>query len=129
MLRLFTVLLFIGGCASSALAQSDNAGGYTNFELFTGYSANGYFVQESTVTAANQKVSSFFTDRAGGPRGFEVSVARNFNRYFGLKADFSTYFDLLNGRTGTICQGGVCVAGQAFKVPLRSWYFMAGAEV
>jgi hypothetical protein len=128
MLRLFTLLLFIAGCASSVLAQSESAGVYSKFELFAGYSANGYFANESTVTVVNQNVSSFFNDRAGGPRGFEVSVARNFSGYFGLKLDFSTYFETLNGRTGSVCRAGACTTGQPFNVPLRSSYFLAGPE-
>jgi hypothetical protein len=75
----------------------------------------------------NQKVSPFFTDRAGGPIGFELSLARNFNRYVGLKGDFSSYFETLHG-SGTICQGTVCTSGNPFKVPLRSFYFTAGPE-
>jgi len=126
--RLFAIILFIAVCHSSGRAQSKSAGDYSNYELFAGYSANGYFAHESTVTAVNQNVSSFFNDRAGGPKGFEISLARNFNRYLGLKTDFSTHFETLNGRTGTICQGNACTTGQAFNVPLRSFYFLVGPE-
>jgi opacity protein-like surface antigen len=127
MLRLFALIL-ITTCASSLSAQSKVTTYDSTYELFAGYSANGYFVAESPVSASNQNVSSLFNDRAGGPRGFNLSLARNFNRYLGLKGDFSTYFENLNGRNGTVCVGTACATGQAFNVPLRSLYFLAGPE-
>jgi opacity protein-like surface antigen len=128
MLRRFTIMLLIGACCSQVMAQSARGSDDPKFELFAGYSANGYFVEGSSITAApGQKISSFFTDRAGGSKGFEVSLDRNFNRYIGLKGDFSSYFEILHGR-GTVCQGGACTTGNPFKVPLRSFYFTAGPE-
>jgi hypothetical protein len=127
MVRRFTIMLLIGTCCSLAMAQNTRSSDDSKFELFAGYSANGYFVNESTVTVQSQKVSSFFTDRAGGSKGFEISLNRNFNRYIGLKGDFSSYFETLHGR-GNICQGSTCTTGNPFKVPLRSFYFTAGPE-
>lgn len=128
MLLRFTTVLWIAICCLPAMAQSGQSTNYPKFELFAGYSANGYFVDESTTTAApGQKVSSFFTDRAGGPAGFEISLDRNFNRFIGLKGDFSSYFETLHG-AGRICQSGTCTSGNPFKVPLRSFYFTAGPE-
>lgn len=127
MIKLLALLLVTVACTSTS-AQSQTEGGYSHFDLFAGYSANGYFAQEETVHATNQNVSSFFNDRAGGPAGFEISFARNFTRYFGLKGDFSTYFETLHGTAGTICQGPVCATGQSFEVPLRSIYILAGPE-
>jgi opacity protein-like surface antigen len=126
-LRLFAIMLVLANCALPMVAQSER-GDYSNLEFFAGYSANGYFVNESSVTAVNQKISLFFSDRAGGDKGFEVSMSRNLKRYFGLKGDFSTYFETLHGQSGTICQGVACTTGQSFKVPLRSSYFLAGPE-
>jgi len=128
MLQRFTIMLLIGACCSSVVAQSARGSDGSKFELFAGYSANGYFVNESSTTAVRgQKISSFFTDRAGGPAGFEVSLNRNFNRYIGLKGDFASYFETLHGR-GTVCQGSICTTENPFKVPLRSFYFTAGPE-
>lgn len=128
MLRWMAVVLCVTGCAASTLAQSQNKDFYSKIDLFAGYSANGYFVNESTFSATSQTVASFFSDRAGGPKGFEVSVGRRLRGYFSLKGDFSAYFDMLNGHTGMICQGGTCQTGQAFRVPLRSFYFLGGPE-
>ncbi len=129
MLRQFTFMVLIGACCSLVTAQSARGSDDSKLELFAGYSANGYFVNESSSvsTVRNQKASSFFTDRAGGPAGFEISVNRTFSRYIGLKGDFSSYFETLHGR-GTLCQGSSCSTGNPFRVPLRSFYFTAGPE-
>jgi len=129
MLRQLAITVLIGAFGSPVMAQNAPSSGDSTFELFVGYSANGYFVNDSSSVSAtrNQKASSFFTDRAGGPAGFEVSVNRTFNRYLGLKGDFSSYFETLHGH-GTLCQGSNCSTRNPFRVPLRSFYFSAGPE-
>jgi len=130
MLKRFTITMMIGVCCSLALAQRAQRSNDSKFELFAGYSTNGYFLDESSSassTVQSQKVSPFFTDRAGGAKGFEVSLNRAFNRYIGLKGDFSSYFETLHGH-GTICLGSNCSMGNPFRVPLRSFYFTAGPE-
>src|SRR5438270_1302751 len=80
-------------CASSAVAQSTSSAPYPKLEIFAGYSINGYFKRDEGPDANNRPLSSFFSDDAGGPKGFEASITRNFNKYLGIKGDFSMYFD------------------------------------
>jgi hypothetical protein len=131
MLRRFMILLFIGTCGLPVMAQSTQSD-YSKFELFAGYSSNGYFVDESSVTSTGEKLSSFFTDRAGGQAGFEISLDRNFNRYIGLKGDFSSYFETLHQGFSfaqpNICVQGICTPAISLRVPLRSYYFTVGPE-
>jgi|SRR5579859_5485290 len=137
MLQRLMMVVFMGVCCLPVMAQGVSGNDDSKFELFTGYSANGYFLNESptttATTASGQKVSSFFNDRAGGPAGFEISLDRNFNRYIGLKGDFSSYFETLHGSVlnaaASLCMKGiVCTHAISFKVPLRSFYFTAGPE-
>ena len=99
---------------------------------FAGYSANGTVNKKTNAAAAqNQNLASLFSDFAGGPKGFEASIAHNFNRYLGLKADFSMYFkndsDL---STFQVCLDGSCTTTtQETRVDRRAFYFMAGPEV
>src|SRR5215831_9806604 len=117
MQRLSIALLFSCAVIAQLSAQGARTGDQSKFELFAGYSANGYFVEESSVSGAGPNVSSLFTDRAGGPGGFEVSLSREIRNRFSLKGDVSMHLEPLDGHTGAICQSQVCPAGQAFSVP------------
>jgi outer membrane protein with beta-barrel domain len=119
-------------CASSALAQSTSSTPYPKFEIFGGYSANGYFKKdEEPGGITNFPLSKFFSDDAGGPKGFEASITRNFNKYLGIKGDFSMYFDGGPGQvTVKICSQSSCTtSSQDFSVSKRAFYFMAGPEI
>jgi opacity protein-like surface antigen len=119
-------------CASSAVAQSTGSAPYPKFEIFAGYSINGYFKNDEAPGPLNNRpVASLFSDDAGGPKGFEASIARNLNRYLGIKGDFSMYFDSGPGKgTFTICSDSSCTtSSQDFHVSKRAFYFMAGPEI
>ncbi|MDT4897389.1 MAG: hypothetical protein QOH25_2466 [Acidobacteriota bacterium] len=130
-----TLLLFlIVVCVSPAFAQSSTTttDQTPKVEYFVGYSVSGYIDEEKSLVINNQKFSPFFNDQAGGPSGFEASVIGNFNRYVGLKGDFSIYVNnrqLKNG-TFTSCVGTACTSSlQDYKVNSRAAYFMGGPEI
>ena len=118
-------------CACSALAQSTSPAPYPKFEIFGGISANGYFKSnEAPEGNSGFPLSKFFSDDAGGPTGFEASITRNFNKYLGIKGDFSMYFDSGPGQvTLNICSPSCTTASQDFHVSKRAFYFMAGPEL
>jgi opacity protein-like surface antigen len=120
-------------CSSSSLAQSVSSGQYPKLEIFGGYSANGYFKNDEAANASNPfPLSRFFSDDAGGAKGFETSITRNFNRYLGIKGDFSMYFDSGTARlTVQLCSQGSCTpaSGQDFSIHKRAFYVMAGPEI
>lgn len=119
-------------CACSSLAQSTSSVPYPKLEIFGGYSANGYFKSdEAPGGITNFPLSKFFSDDAGGPKGFEASITGNFNKYLGIKGDFSMYFDSGPGQvTVKVCSQGSCTtSSQDFEVKKRAFYFMAGPEI
>jgi hypothetical protein len=129
MRRPLFAVLFVVCCCPLTFAQSTDPGQYPKVEAFVGYSANGYFANPSSISAVNQSISSFFSDQAGGNKGFEASVSRNLNKYVGLKGDFSTYFNLSSGRGGTLCLNSNCSTGEDFNINSRAFYLMGGPEV
>jgi opacity protein-like surface antigen len=119
-------------CATSAIAQSTSSPPYPKLEIFGGYSANGYFKRdEETTASSNFPLSKFFSDDAGGPKGFEASITRNVNKYLGIKGDFSMYFDPGTGKvTVKLCSQSSCTtSSQDFSVSKRAFYLMAGPEI
>jgi len=118
-------------CASLASAQQTSSNAYPKLEIFGGYSANGVFNKDTDARLQNGNLASLFSDFAGGPKGFEASIARNFNRYLGIKADFSMYFaNESEQSTFHVCQPGSCTTTtQETRVDRRAFYFMAGPEI
>jgi opacity protein-like surface antigen len=118
-------------CAASVCAQSTSSLPYPKLEIFGGYSANGYFKQDESDAVKNGFFSPIFSSDAGGAKGFEASIARNFNKYLGIKGDFSAYFDSGPGHgTFIVCSSGSCTpSSQDFHVEKRAFYFMAGPEI
>ena len=80
-------------CAASVCAQSISSPSYPKWEIFGGPSANGYFKKDEADAVKNGFFSPIFSNDAGGVKGFEASIARNLNKYLGIKGDFSAYFD------------------------------------
>src|SRR5215471_3682091 len=83
MKRGFTLIAFVMFLAPTVFAQHDE---YKKWEFFGGYSALGFdtLAGDTDVQASN--------DVLGGRnvlRGFELSVTRNFHRYWGVKGDYS----------------------------------------
>lgn len=117
-------------CASSAFAQSSSSAPYPKLEIFGGYSANWHFKGDEGPGAI-LPFSRFFSDDASGPKGFEASITRNFNKYLGIKGDFSMYIDKSTGQvTLKVCSQGSCTTfSEDVRVEKRAFYFMAGPEI
>jgi opacity protein-like surface antigen len=117
-------------CAASVCAQSTSSSPYPRWEIFGGRSANGYFKKDETDAIKNGFFSPIFSNDAGGAKGFEASIARNLNKYLGIKGDFSAYFDSGPGHVSVIvCTPGCTTSSQDFHVEKRAFYFMAGPEI
>ena len=134
MSKVTLLLLLTVSCASLAFAQSSSSSTDEppKVEYFVGYSASGSLNEEKSLAINNQKFSPFFNDHAGGPSGFEAAIIGNFNRYVGLKGDFSFYINnrQLKGGTFTSCVGIACTSStQDYKVSSRAAYFMGGPEI
>jgi opacity protein-like surface antigen len=132
MRRTTIVLIAIVGFACSVFAQSSSADQYPKREYFLGLSASGSVGNDKPVIAVNQRISSFFNEHAGGTNGFQASFIANFNKYAGIKGDFSAYVN--NRRIGggyfQSCVGTVCTAStQDFNVDSKALYLMAGPEL
>lgn len=133
MYKAILLLILMMGCAPLAFAQSSSSSDqHPKVEYFVGPSASGYFDEEKSLVVINQKISPFFNDQAGGTTGFEASIIGNFNRYVGIKGDFSMYFNNRSAKGGTFrsCIGTLCTESiQDFKVNSRAAYFMGGPEI
>ena len=105
-------------------AQSAKPDEYPKFEIFAGYSALG----------ENQKpiiINGVIVPHGyAAPAGVETSLIRNFNRYVGLKADFSAHF---NDETGPgnviVCNPACTTATQTVQFRSRVYNFLAGPEL
>ena len=130
MLRMFLVALFAVGCSTIVLGQTTDAGRVPKFEVFVGYSGNGYNHDKSLTGIDSFPISPYFSNEAGGT-GFQTSTTRSISKYFGMKADFSMYFNKEGGPgTFKICQQDDCTTStQPFTVNSRTVYFMAGPEI
>jgi len=82
---LFALIAFVMLLAPTALAQHDD---YKKWEFFGGYSALGFdtLAGETDIAAINDVLSGRNT-----LRGFELSITRNFHRYWGVKGDYSLH--------------------------------------
>ena len=115
------VLMFFAG---PALAQSTSPDEFPKIEIFAGYSGLG----------ENQNPISFngviVPHGYASPAGLETSLIRNFNRYVGLKADFSAHF---NDETGPgnviVCNPACTTANQTIQFRSRVYNFLAGPEL
>jgi len=83
MKRGFTLVAFVMLLAPTALAQHDD---YKKWEFFGGYSALGFdtLAGDTDIAAVNDVLSG-----RNILRGFELSITRNFHRYWGVKGDYS----------------------------------------
>jgi opacity protein-like surface antigen len=114
-------LMFLAGPAS---AQSTSPDEFPKIEIFAGYSALG----------ENQKPISFngiiVPHGYAAEAGVETSLIRNFNRYLGLKADFSAHFNDESGPGNVIiCNPACSTATQTIQFRSRVYNFLAGPEV
>jgi opacity protein-like surface antigen len=101
-------------------AQQPASAPYPKFEWFVGASTNHFFYGDSPITVFPQNLASLFSNHAEG-NGMEGSLTRNVNKYLGIKADASLYFDRKpKGDTAT---------GLDFHVNSTTLYLMAGPEI
>ena len=120
MRHLILAVLLITVGFPTAWAQQPASDPYPKFEWFVGASTNHFFYDDSPITFFPQNVASLFSNHAEG-NGIEGSLTRNINKYLGIKADVSLYFDRKpEGRTAT---------GQDFHVNSTTLYLMAGPEI
>jgi opacity protein-like surface antigen len=112
-------------CAlTAALAQGAKTDEYPKYEFFAGYSALGE--NEKPILFNNIVVPHGYASTAG----LEASVIRNFNRYVGLKADFSAHFNDEDGPGTVIACTPVCTtATQTVQFRSRVYNFLAGPEL
>ena len=84
MKRLLTLAAFLLVLAPAAFAQDD----YKKWEFFGGYSALGFdtLAGDTDIAAVNDVLSGRNT-----LRGFELSITRNFHKYWGVKGDYSLH--------------------------------------
>ena len=112
---------------ASASAQGTTSDDYPKVEIFAGYSALGQhdgnrinFGPTASVPAKNSSA------------GFEASVIRNFNKYFGIKGDFSAHptNDSAHGPV-TVCPPltPACITStQDFQLKSRLYNYLGGVE-
>jgi opacity protein-like surface antigen len=98
----------------------DNNRSFSKYEVFGGYAANKFFYADSGESISPPNAASLFDFGWDRHAGFEGSVIRNWNRYVGVKGDFSLYYSQTSGNTAQ---------GLAIVVPERAAYLMAGPEL
>jgi len=122
-LYLFTsvLMIFLAGCA---LAQSPSPDEFPKIEVFAGYSALGE--NQKPITFGNALVPHGYASTAG----LETSLIANFNRYFGLKADFSAHFNDEDGpATVILCNPACTTTTETIQFRSRVYNFLAGPEL
>jgi len=122
MQRLLVLVLLIAGSASFALAQSTNADPYPKVEVFVGWAVLGER-NSSEINFGSFKVKSGFNTE----KGFEASLIGNFNKYLGLKGDFSAYFNHHDDGLAVVSQSPSVT--QNFKLKTKLFNFLAGPEI
>jgi hypothetical protein len=106
--------------AGPAHDQTTAYSSWPTYEGFAGFSASGIIYGPHFKTATVSDIASLATNR--GPDGFNVSIARYFDRQVGLKADFSTYF-MRNDGHGTFNSNS-----QPFTLRSHAYNLLFGPE-
>lgn len=126
MQRYLLAIVFLACCVlaapTTAKAQSTDPEEFPKVELFLGYSALG------EARASDEEVGTGFAS----VRGFHASVTGNFNRYVGLKGDFSFHPDTDRGTAQFIlpCTTPPCpLVSQNFEFKTRLYNLLAGPEL
>jgi opacity protein-like surface antigen len=126
MLRALLFILALALCATSTLAQDPN--NHPRFELYGGYLDSGEPQYNIFHYSGGIQLQSDF----GTHHGLEASVIRNFNRYFGLKGDFSAHFHQDDPFTVTaVCPGTTPPCPSATQPATQNaklFNFLAGPE-
>lgn len=106
-------------------AQSPNPDDYPKVEVFVGYSALGEANGPGISFGPNSTVGASYSSKPG----FEISVTRNFTKYFGIKGDFSAHFNN-ESKSGPItgCTPACTTVTQDFQLRTRVYNFLAGPE-
>lgn len=107
--------------SASAFAQSTTSEDHPRVEVFAGYSALGEANSRGTSFSPNASYSS--------PTGFEISVTGNFNRYFGIKGDFSAHLSTESDQGSFIACNPTCTTvTQDHQLKTRVYNFLGGPE-
>src|SRR4030095_13130748 len=115
---------FLLGSALLVSAQSPNSNEYPKFEFFAGYSAIGETGSRVISLGPNASVGGDYQGQ-----GFETSIIRNFNKNFGIKADFSVHLNNESSRGPIAACTPVCTTvTQDFQLKTRVYNFLAGPE-
>jgi hypothetical protein len=123
MQRILRLTILLLCSAPFALAQqTTKTDDHPKRNWFVGYSALGDVNKDDGKTLT----------RYGSPAGFETSVAGYFNKYFGVKADFSAHFGTNHGRgvfTLNNAQPPVTNANLDFSFKHQAYSFLVGPEL
>ena len=123
MQRILCLTVWLVCCAPLALAQqATKTNDYPKYNWFIGYSVLG---------ETNENDGKILT-RFGSNSGIETSAAGYFNKYFGVKADFSVHFGTNHGHgTFTIsnAQPPITNANLDFSFKHQAYSFLIGPEV
>jgi opacity protein-like surface antigen len=129
MQRLFVWLLLVLLCAPLSKAQKAGDSQFPKIEIFGGYSA----IETNDHTFRfSPGFNSSNTDFDEGGNGFEASITRNLNRYFGIVGDFSAHFSLDQGSiplTPPCPQPPCAPVTQNASLNPRLFNFLAGPEL
>jgi opacity protein-like surface antigen len=124
----FQFLLWVAALLCSngvALAQGSKTVEYPKFEFFGGYSALGEATGPGISFGVNSSIPANYSSEAG----FEASIIRNFNKYFGIKGDFSAHFSNDSRQFPvTLCAPTCTTATQDNQLKTRVYNFLAGPE-
>jgi opacity protein-like surface antigen len=114
---LFSTLLLSLGIFTTTFAQTTTSDDYNKVEGFVGYSNNQV---DLGLSDDNEDFQDFFEDRQSF-HGVNASVVGNFNRYVGVRGDFSANFKDFEFNTGA--------PGEDFEVKASVMNFLAGVQV
>ena len=110
-------------CAPLALAQqTTKTDDYPKYNWFIGYS----------VLGETNKDDGKVLTRFGSNSGFETSAAGYFNKYFGVKGDFSAHFGTNHGHgvfTVSNAQPPITNASLDFSFKHQAYSFLIGPEL
>ncbi len=114
-------------CASaSVMAQGTPSDNYPRVEVFAGYSALG----EANGRGISFGPTTSTTDNYASPTGFQASVTGNFNRYFGIKGDFSAHLSNGSGRISfASCNPTCATVTQDYQFKTGVYNFLGGPEL
>ena len=124
LIRLLSSTALLLCSALLVAAQSTKPDEDPKVEFFVGYSALGETGSRVISLGPNAGVVGDFEGQ-----GFETSIIRNFSKRFGIKGDFSAYFNN-ESSSGPVsaCSPDCVTVTQDFQLKTRVYNFLAGPE-